>query len=67
MHFGKVKWFNPDKGFGFLVSEAGQEIFFHYSCLVMDGFKSVQAGDPVEYDLYETERGYIARNIRRLN
>lgn len=61
---GKVKRFNKNKGFGFLLSEEGTDVFFHYSELVMDGFKTVDEGALVEFDLTEGDRGLQARNIK---
>ncbi len=61
---GKVKMFNPEKGFGFITVEDGKDVFFHYSQLVMDGYKTVEPDGTVEFDLVETDRGLQAQNIR---
>ncbi len=61
---GKVKRFNKNKGFGFVTNEEGNDVFFHYSELVMDGFKTVDEGALVEFDLTEGDRGLQARNIK---
>lgn len=61
---GKVKRFNKNKGFGFLTNTDGIDVFFHYSELVMDGFKTVDEGALVEFDLTEGDRGLQARNIK---
>ena len=54
---GKVKKFNKDKGFGFIVIDDDRDVFFHFSQLVMEGFKTIEDGAEVEFDLVETERG----------
>ena len=63
---GKVKKFNKDKGFGFIVLEDGQDVFFHYSQLVMEGFKTIETDAEVEFELVETEKGLQAHNVVKL-
>jgi CspA family cold shock protein len=63
---GKVVRFNPKKGFGFIRSDDEQDIFFHYSSLNMDGFKTVNPEDEVEFDLEKTDKGLRASNIKIL-
>ncbi len=63
---GKVIRFNPKKGFGFIKSENEKDAFFHYSELQMEGFKTIEVNDEVEFDLVETEKGFAAKNIRKL-
>ncbi len=63
---GIVKKFNQDKGFGFIQIEGEKDVFFHYSQLVMEGFKTIEEGQEVEFDLIESERGLQANNIIRL-
>lgn len=60
---GKVKMFNQEKGYGFITSTEGTDVFFHYSQLVMEGFKTIDNDVVVTYDLIETERGQQAHNI----
>ena len=60
---GTVKWFNAEKGFGFITGEDGKDVFFHYSQLMMEGFKTIDADAEVEFDLVETDRGLQAHNI----
>ena len=60
---GKVKWFNPKKGFGFIVTADGRDIFVHYSSISSDGFKSLTEGDPVTFDLVESDKGFRAENV----
>ena len=64
---GKVKNFNNEKGYGFIKTEEGKDLFFHYSELQMEGFKSVTAGDKVEFEVIETEKGLRAVNIKVIN
>ena len=63
---GKVKKFNKEKGFGFITLADGKDVFFHYSQLVMEGYKTIEADAQVEFELVETERGLQARNIVKL-
>lgn len=61
---GKVKMFNPAKGFGFIAMKDGKDIFAHYSQIEMDGYKTLNEGETVMFDILETERGSQAQNIR---
>ncbi|MBE6113480.1 MAG: cold shock domain-containing protein [Erysipelotrichaceae bacterium] len=63
---GKIKMFNQEKGYGFIKLEDGKDVFFHYSQLVMEGYKTIEADVQVEFELVETERGLQARNIVKL-
>ena len=60
---GKVKWFDADKGFGFINRGEGEDIFVHYSQIREDGYRSLEEGQEVKFDLTETERGLQARNV----
>ena len=62
----KVKKFNKEKGFGFIKLADDKDVFFHYSELKMDGFKTVEEGADVEFDMVETDRGFQARNIVKI-
>ena len=65
---GKVKWFNAEKGFGFILNEAtGNDIFVHYSAIVAEGYKQLAEGDVVTYDLKQTERGEQAANVKKIS
>lgn len=68
---GTVKWFNNQKGYGFISDEAGNDIFVHYSGLVMDGFKSLEEGQAVEFDIeicgYNGGSGIKAVNVTVVN
>ena len=63
---GKVKWFNDSKGFGFLEQESGEDVFCHFSAITGEGFKSLQEGDDVEFDLVKGPKGLQAANVRKI-
>ncbi len=64
MELGKVKWFNAEKGFGFINRGDEQvDIFVHYSQINQSGYKTLEEGEMVEFELYETERGLQAKNV----
>lgn len=63
MPTGTVKWFNDDKGFGFIEQELGEDLFVHYSEIQVDGFKSLDEGDEVEFEIEETEKGLAAVDV----
>lgn len=63
---GTVKWFNDNKGFGFITQENGPEVFVHFSEIQGEGFKTLNEGDQVEFDLVEGERGPKATNVRKV-
>ncbi len=60
---GTVKWFNDQKGYGFITGEDGNDVFVHYSGLNMEGFKTLKEDQPVEYDVIEGEKGPQATNV----
>ncbi len=60
---GKVKWFNPDKGFGFIETEEGGDVFVHFSAIQSEGFKTLEEGQAVEFDVVEGNRGAQAANV----
>ncbi len=62
---GKVKWFNAEKGYGFIEREDGGDVFVHYSAIQMDGFKALNEGDRVEFEIVEGARGPQAANVTR--
>jgi len=63
---GKVKWFNDAKGFGFLEQENGEDVFCHFSAITGEGFKSLQEGDDVEFDVVKGPKGLQAANVRKI-
>ena len=63
---GKVKWFNAEKGFGFIVGEDGKDIFVHFSAINQEGYKALAEGDVVNYELKNTERGPQAANVTKV-
>ncbi|MBR0132750.1 MAG: cold shock domain-containing protein [Lachnospiraceae bacterium] len=66
MKKGTVKWFNAKKGYGFLCDEEGNEIFVHFSAIVMDGFKVLEEGMPVQFDIVEGAKGPQAANVVKI-
>jgi CspA family cold shock protein len=62
---GKVKWFNEQKGFGFIAQDNGTDVFVHYSSIKSDGFKTLAEGDEVEFDVTQGPKGPKADNVRR--
>lgn len=61
---GTVKWFNNEKGYGFIEQEGKEDIFIHYSNIKKDGYKTLKEGQKVEFDLIKTDKGYQAENIK---
>lgn len=64
---GKIKWFNNEKGYGFIEGENDEDIFVHYSAIKQDGYKSLSEGQMVEYELLETEKGLQAINVKEVS
>ncbi|MBU2591452.1 MAG: cold-shock protein [Nitrospinae bacterium] len=60
---GVVKWFNNKKGFGFIQQEKGEDVFVHYSALVAEGFKTLNEGQPVQFEITEGPKGLQATNV----
>lgn len=60
---GKIKWFNNEKGYGFIAYKENEDIFVHYSAIVKDGYKTLAEGDEVEFKLIETAKGLQAQNV----
>ncbi len=66
MATGKVKWFNAEKGYGFITDENGKDIFVHYSSIQAEGFKTLEDGQTVSFEIVEQERGPQASNVKVL-
>lgn len=62
---GKVKWFNDSKGYGFIEQSEGDDVFVHFSAIVMDGFKTLAEGEEVEFELKPTDKGFQASNVQK--
>ena len=63
MNEGTVKWFNGEKGFGFITQDAGEDVFVHFSAIQADGYKSLEEGQKVSFDIEEGQRGPQATNV----
>ncbi|MBD2872968.1 MULTISPECIES: cold shock domain-containing protein [Paenibacillus] len=63
---GTVKWFNAEKGYGFIQTEGGEDVFVHFSAIQGEGFKSLDEGQAVEFDITEGNRGAQAANVIKL-
>ena len=66
MSNGTVKWFNAEKGYGFISQESGDDVFVHFSALNMDGFKELKDGEKVEFEVTDGAKGPQAANVTRL-
>ena len=62
---GEVKWFDPKKGYGFIVGPKGQDVFVHFSQIMGDGFRSLKDGEAVDYELVEGDKGLQAKDVKR--
>jgi cold shock protein len=64
MTVGTVKWFNADKGYGFISPESGEDVFVHFSAIQADGYRSLDEGQAVEFDITQGPKGPQAANVR---
>lgn len=67
MKTGKVKWFNAEKGFGFIEVEGENDVFVHYSAIQSEGFKSLEEGQTVQFEVIEGQRGPQAENVTKMD
>jgi CspA family cold shock protein len=63
---GTVKWFNDQKGYGFISQEKGGDVFVHHSAITMEGFRTLAEGDKVEFDVTQGQKGPAAANVRKI-
>ena len=61
---GRIKWFSEKKGYGFITQEDGNDVFVHYSAIMKDGFKTLQEGEEVEFEISQGDKGLQASNVR---
>jgi CspA family cold shock protein len=64
---GKVKWFSDSKGFGFIKTDEGADVFFHHSAIRMDGYRSLAEGDQVEFECVPSDKGPRAQNVTKVS
>ena len=67
MATGKVKWFDNKKGFGFIAQNTGQDVFVHHTSIVGSGFKTLNEGDDVSFEIVNSDKGLKAQNVQRVN
>ena len=67
MASGKVKWFDNKKGFGFIAQGSGQDVFVHHSSIIGTGFKTLNEGEEVSFEIVSSEKGLKAQNVQRLH
>jgi CspA family cold shock protein len=65
MPTGKVKWFDPKKGYGFIIGDEEQDVFVHYTSILGEGFRALKDGETVDYELVQGEKGFQAHNVVR--
>ncbi len=65
MNTGTVKWFNAEKGFGFISAEGGEDVFVHFTAILGDGYKSLEQGQNVTFEIVQGEKGPQAANVER--
>lgn len=66
MPVGKIKWFNDQKGYGFITPKNGKDVFIHHSAINMNGYRTLKENDEVEFEVVEGERGSQAANVRKI-
>ena len=65
MAIGKIKWFDNKKGFGFIAQDTGQDVFVHHTCIEGAGFKTLQEGETVNFEIVNSDKGPKAQNVHR--
>jgi len=63
---GKVKWFDSSKGYGFIISEEGKEVFVHFSQIIQEGYKTLEEGQEVTFDVEVGQKGQLAKNVQKI-
>jgi cold shock protein len=63
MALGTVKWFNPDKGYGFIAVDGGKDVFVHFSAIQSDGYRTLEEGQRVEFEITQSDRGQQAEQV----
>ena len=66
MASGKIKWFDNKKGFGFIAQSSGQDVFVHHTSIAGQGFKTLNEGDEVSFDIIPSDKGLKAQNVQRV-
>ena len=66
MATGTVKWFNPDKGFGFITQDGGPDVFVHFSAIEGSGYRNLEENDKVEFEVTQGPKGPTAANVRKI-
>jgi CspA family cold shock protein len=66
MSQGKVKWFDRKKGYGFITTDEGEDVFVHFTGIEGEGFRSLNEGDPVSFEVTEGKKGKEAKNVKRI-
>jgi cold shock protein len=66
METGKIKWFNNAKGYGFIARESGEDVFVHFNAIVGDGYKSLDEGDQVQFDVEKGPKGWQATKVSKV-
>ena len=62
---GKVKWFNAEKGYGFILDEEGKEVFVHFSAIKVEGYKTLNEGEEVTFEVVQGDRGPLAKDVQK--